>query len=363
MSLFALDQFSNLINYYPAVYSGNPLNLLFLNDANKIDNITQYFLKINQQVLMDEQREYFMARDLIEGVCFPFPSYSIDQRPNPIDLSEVLFQKFDLAKNIIFSQDDIAERIIKMAQKNRPEVIVLILVDGLSYYDLTEQDDIEPCFVPGVSVTDFGFKTIIGKPSISNRLFFIGYKKQRAFSFFDYSNELSGNINDGFSEAQYFRIREVSEIFKNLKHFRPKRDFIQIVIEGLDSLCHSHRDAPPIEYYRNKIVSCLDEIESIFLSRKISYQIHLVSDHGILWHDSYEKFIVLDDLFPEDSTHPRYVKGTFNRMFGRISSSFGSNYTLFKAPHISRNFRNNEWGMHGGISAWESIVPFITRVG
>jgi len=312
---------------------------------------------------MDEQRDYFVSRDLTDGLYFPFPSYSIDQRPDPIDLSDVLFQKFDIAKKLIFSQEEIAERIINLALRDRPEVIILILVDGLSYYDLLEQEGIEPCLVPGVSVTNYGFRTIIGKPSISNRLFFSGYKKQRAFSFFDVSNELSANIHDGFSETQFTRVKETADIYNALKNFRPKKDYVQIVLDGLDSLSHNHHDAPPIDFYKNRIISCLDEIENILRKRKISYQIHLVSDHGILWHDSYDKFIVVDDLFPEDSFHPRYVKGTFNRLYGRISTGYGSIYTLFKAPYVSRKLRINEWGVHGGISAWESIVPFITRVG
>lgn len=363
MSHKDLDKFSNLINFFPAVFRGNPLNLLFLNDAQKIHNPFGYLQDVSGPVLMDEKREYFHVKDISEGVFFPFPSISIDQRPDPAELSEMLFQRFDIASRFIFSQNDIAEKIINLALNNRPEVVVLILVDGLSYYDLPERENMQPCLVPGISITDFGFRTIIGKPSISNRLFFIGYKKQRAFSFFEYSNHLSGSIHEGFSESQYTRVKKVDEIFGSLKKFRPKRDYIQIVIDGLDGLCHSHRDAPPIDFYKKRIITCLDEIESIFHKRKISYQIHLVSDHGILWQDAYDNFEIVDDLFPEDSFHPRYTKGTFNRLYGRISSCFGSNYTLFKAPYLSRNFRNNEWGVHGGISAWESIVPFITRVG
>jgi len=363
MSHQDLDKLSNLINFFPAVFYGNPLNLLFLNDAYKIEHPHRYYKDISGRVLMDEQREYFLARNMNECIFSPFPSCSIDQRPDPKELSEVLFQRFDIARKLIFSQDEIAERIINLALKNRPDVVVLILVDGLSYYDLPEDESVQPCLVPGVSITDFGFKTIIGKPSISNRLFFIGYKKQKAFSFFDYSNLLSGNIHDGFSEAQYTRIKEVSDVYNAIKRFRPKRDYVQIVLDGLDRLCHSHRDAPPIDYYKNRIIGCLDEIETILQNRKISYHIFLVSDHGILWQDLYDKFEIVDDLFPEDSYHPRYTKGTFNRLYGRVSSCNGTNYTLFKAPYLSRDFRNNEWGVHGGISAWESIVPFITRVG
>jgi len=363
MTLQVLSSFSNLLDYFPAVYNGNPLNLLFLDDAYKIDNPKQFLRSTDSLVLMDEQREYFCAEDFNEGQRLPFPSFFVDQRPNPKELSEVLFQKFDIAGKLIFSQSDIAECTVNLAKKNKPQVVVLILVDGLSYYDLPVQGGMEPCFVPGVSITNFGFRTIIGKPSLSTRLFFNGYKKQKAFSLFDPSNELSSNIHDGFSETQFSRIREVAEIFNYFKRFRPTYDYVQIVLGGLDSLCHNHHGVPPIEFYVSEIFACLDEVETILSNRKISYQIHLVSDHGILWQNAYENFSVINDLLPEDANSKRYVKGAFNRMYGHITSGLGSTYTLFKAPYLSGKFRNNEWGVHGGISAWESIVPFITRVG
>jgi hypothetical protein len=312
---------------------------------------------------MDEQREYMFSSDLGEYAYFPFPYFSNDERPEPSELTEELFQKFDFAIKNIFSQDKIAEQIINLATKNQPDVIALILVDGLSYYDVTELEGVQPCIVPGLTTTDFGFRTIIGKPSISNRLFFHGYKRQKAFSYFDYSNTLSASIHDGFPETDYIRIKETKEVLDALKNLRPKHDYFQIVLEGLDILCHSHFDAPPKEFYLSRIFDCLDKIEAIIRKKKLRYQIHLVSDHGILWNDTYDNFIITNDLLPEDSYHPRYVKGAFNRTYGRISNNLGLTVTLLKAPYIARAFRNNEWGMHGGISAWESIVPFITRTG
>lgn len=70
---------------------------------------------------------------------------------------------------------------------------------------------------------------------------------------------------------------------------------------------------------------------------------------------------VADDLFAEDIGSPRYVKGSILRGYGRVCRCRGQSYTLFRAPYVTRRFRNNEWGVHGGISAWESVVPFITR--
>ena len=361
MSHKDLEKFSKIIDFFPAIFWGNPLNLLFLNDAQKIDNPRHYLKDVSGPILWMRKR-IFSSKDIDEGLHFPFPTYSVYQRPEPEEVSEMLFQRFEIASKFILSQNDIAEQIVDLANKKKPEIIVLILVDGLSYYDLPENDSMQPCLVPGVSNTEFGFTTIISKPSISSRLFFSGYKKQRAFSFFDYTNLLSANIHEGFSESQYTRIKKVSEIYRSLKRLQPRKDYIQIVIDGLDGLCHRHHDEPPIDFYKKRIIDCLDEIETIF-SSKIRYQIHLVSDHGILWQNSYNNFVIIDDLFPEESYHPRYTKGSFNRLYGRICSSKGSNYTLFKAPYLSRNFRNNEWGVHGGISAWESIVPFITRTG
>jgi hypothetical protein len=89
---------------------------------------------------------------------------------------------------------------------------------------------------------------------------------------------------------------------------------------------------------------------------------YLTADHGILWRDSIEgKIEVASDLFHEDARSPRYIKGALLRNYGRIIKSSGQAFTLLKLPWMTRNFRNDEWGVHGGISASESIVPLITR--
>ena len=88
----------------------------------------------------------------------------------------------------------------------------------------------------------------------------------------------------------------------------------------------------------------------------------LTADHGILWRDALgERARLVDDVFPDDVRSPRYIKGSILRAYGRCVRSEGQNYTLLGYPWLTRPLHNNEWGVHGGISAWESVVPLIVH--
>jgi hypothetical protein len=88
----------------------------------------------------------------------------------------------------------------------------------------------------------------------------------------------------------------------------------------------------------------------------------LTADHGILWREAIEgRLEVVGDLIHEDAGHARYVRGHVLRPYGRCVTCLDSHYTAFRFPFMTRELRSNEWGVHGGISAWESIVPFIMR--
>jgi hypothetical protein len=88
----------------------------------------------------------------------------------------------------------------------------------------------------------------------------------------------------------------------------------------------------------------------------------LTADHGILWRDQLkadERFC--PELAPEDARHPRYALGGIARDCARVWRSDGTTYSLLRFPYLTRPLRHTEWGVHGGISAWESVVPLVIR--
>jgi len=135
-----------------------------------------------------------------------------------------------------------------------------------------------------------------------------------------------------------------------------------VTLSGLDQLCHAHRDRPPVDYYRRTIFRNVANLSDQMVDRFGSALVIVTADHGILWREQLEpELVVASDLFGEDKASPRYIVGARRRGYGRVCLSQGRDHTLFAVPYMTRRFRVNEWGVHGGLSAWESLVPLIVR--
>jgi len=354
-----VTKLSTAIDAYPAAFRGNRLNLLFLDDAHPIDSSREFLKKVDSLQLQEERREY-LINDKEE---WPFPTISIESRPDPWKLTDALFDNFETAHKVLPTQRDIGQILIEHAKKKDSDVIILIVVDGLSYYDLPDDMEAMPCLVRGVTTTDFGFRDVMGKPNISQRLFSLGYKSQIAFTFFDVnSRPLSAELHEPFGGSQLKRINSIDEGIDIIRRNPFWRGYIQIVAPGLDKLAHYHADRPMIKETLVRIFERLDKvIDSVSLKgRKVTA--YLTSDHGILWRDdAKDRAEVVGDLFSEDTAHPRYVKGSLPRNYARAVKLESKSYTLLKAPYMTRDWKHSEWGVHGGISAWESIVPIIIK--
>ena len=354
----AINQFSNAMNYYPVGFKGNRLNLLSIDDGNQICDPSEYLKNLSAPVLMEERREY----SIVDHTFWPYPTVEVNMRPDPMFLSTKLFDNFDLALQVIPQQKDIGTIIEAQARKSSPNVVLLMIADGLSYYDISEADNILPLLVNGVTTTEFGYRAVVGHPHISRRLFALGYREISAFSYYPpESNSLSYDLHDPFSASEMIRVKEFNEVLTYLENQKIRRGYIQIVTTGLDHVCHHHHDRPPIEIYKKNLLDRFDQIYNLLRKKNLTVLAYLTSDHGILWRDVIEeKMEIVEDLFQEDIRSPRYIKGAFYRRYGRIIQTMGQAYTLLGPSYMTRKFRNDEWGVHGGISAWESLVPLIT---
>lgn len=357
----ALIRMSNAMEAYPPAFQGNHLNLLFLDDIVPIRKAREYLQYLDSPNLCEDRREYLFSNDY---ELWPFPSHSIIERPEPRILSDRLYERFDEAGQILPTQRDIGRIICEKASKCQPDIIVLMIVDGLSYYDLPDKPENKPCLVNGVSLTQFGYPEVIGKPTVSERLFSLGYIQQLGFTYFDVeTNPLANQLFGVFGSNQIKRVSKFDECLESINNERLSHGFIQITLAGLDELCHHHHDEPPVQYY---IESLLKRFYSVIESLNKSGR-HvlacLTADHGILWRQNLEsEWTVLDDLHPDDVRSPRYIHGCRKRNYVLVKSCNGSIYSMLNVPYLTRKLRNNEWGVHGGISAWESLVPLIIQI-
>jgi hypothetical protein len=354
-------RFSAALDAYPAGFSGNPLNLLLLDDAEPIPAAEVYLRQLDDLPLMEEQREYLID----QHSPWPFPRIGLESRPDPWVISQKLFEHFEQAQHLLPIQQDIGRILEDHVRKAAPVIVALVIVDGLSYYDLPENQDAVPCLVAGISITEYGYRAVVGRPSVSRRMFALGYADQVAFTYYPPErDDLSADIHDTFSGSQITRVKSFDEVLKGIEERQFSRGYVQVTLSGLDQICHAHHDRPPRKHYLGEILSRFDALVDCLSAKSDRILACLTADHGILWRDVVEDRIqIADDLFRDDIRSPRYIKGAILRPYGKRCRSLDQNFTLLKVPWMTRRFRNNEWGVHGGISAWESIVPLIIRRG
>jgi hypothetical protein len=351
------ERLDRLLDLVPVGYAGNPLHLLFVAEAHPVRDAVGYLRALDGGALVPERREYILN----PPADWPFPHVTIAQRPDPACVSELLFTQWDLAREVILRQADIGDRLVRLATAHHADVVVLVIVDGLSYYDLPEDVPAEPVLVDGVSITAHGYPAVIGKPSVSQKMFNAGYRRQMGFTYFERSqNALAAELFGGFAESQVQRVRSLDEVLKALRAAVPIGTFIQITAMGLDHLAHSHHDTPPVGEYLARLLQRFHELVAVVRQGRYRVVACLTADHGILWwHQLGTDPPVLEGVFGEDERHPRYTEGALLRPHTRVISHARRAYTVLQAPYLTRKLRQNEWGVHGGISAWESLVPLV----
>lgn len=355
-----LGDFERALYWYPPAYAGNPLNLLLVTDAAPLPDPRGYLHKLDEPDLVGESREFVLDPQL----PWPFPRFQVNARPSAEQVQLSLGQGIEHAKRVVPTQQDLSVMVSKKAAALHPDIVALMVSDGLSYYDVDAAVGAEPVIVDGVSNTEHGYRQVIGNPPVSARLFRAGYEDQRGYSFFDTkANSLAASLFRPFASIQVSQIRQFDDCLADLTQRPISHGYIQITTPGLDGLCHQHSDAPPVSHYLASLLHKFDQLVDCLGTHGAKVLAFFTSDHGILWRERFEPetWQIVSGLLPEDCTRGRYVRGSIMRDYAVVVHDEGSVYSLLKYPYLARDWRSNEWGMHGGISAWESIVPLITR--
>ena len=347
---------SATLDYTPCVFQGNWLNLLFVEDVQRIAP-RALLHSLAAPSLIEERRLVLDA----QPTGHRFPVFSITSRPDPTALSKRLFGSFDQARHLLQTQSGLSKHISEQVKRLSPDVVAFIIVDGLSYYDLQEGQS-DPCLVEGPTITQNGFRQAIGRPSLGQRLFELGYKHQHAFTYFNRdSNELAGDLHRVFGAAQVTTVRTFDEILES-DAINAAASYVQVTMPGLDALSHSHRDRPPVASYLALIFERFEKLTEALATQGRRVLAVLTADHGLLWRDAMDTPKYIDSsTVRADSNHPRYLLGTATRDYTRVVRLKDRTYSLLGFPYLTRKIRSNEWGVHGGISAWESLVPLISR--
>lgn len=354
----AIRRFSTLLDAYPIAFRGNRLHLLFVPDARPIWSAEKYLRALQSRELTDEGREYLIAK----YDSWPFPHLDFRGRPDPGEVSKCLFTNFTAAQEVLFTQRQVGSWLLDAALAGEYEIVAMMTVDGLSYYDLPDDGTADPCLVEGVSITEFGYRQVISRPKVSQRFFAAGYRDQIGFTYFDpQSNSLASDLYEPFGASQVHTVATFDEIVDILENSRLSHTYVQISAPGLDELCDGHHDRPPREAYLNQVLTRFQRLFDCLELGGRRVLACLTADHGIIWREHLEPQAVLDELPADDSHHPRYIPGSVRLPHARTLTHQGRGYSLLEYPYLTRHLRKTEWGVHGGLSAWESLVPFMVK--
>lgn len=246
------------------------------------------------------------------------------------------------------------------------EVIVYIMIDGLSYEAVRQTAlDPEPVVVDGITSTDPGFRRLVfgtDKVSVYSRLLTKkNYTEKFGFTYWERDQEdLSTDLHAAMGNSIH-RIRDFEECRKILRneHVSGKRTYIQITRMGMDQDSHNRKEEPLYDAVLGNLLDDLRELRTTLRNIAEDYRLFLTADHGILWREDLpENPPVVGDNEPYEPA--RVIKMPKEIEEGmQVTQDGGLPVVGLAYPYLARELKHTEWGVHGGFSYYESIVPLI----
>jgi hypothetical protein len=354
-----INELNERLGRVPVMAKMHPLSVAFLSQKSLI------VFPSTQQLIdsLDEfgdnlsvtQYPYLLTLDWQPHYASRLLAVEIDHDPLTPDLNNILSDQWDWVCSSLLKQSDISEYIVN--HSSHQDCIILVLIDGLSWSDFRQYCpmglDIQPVIVDGISNTKNGMSRIVGQPTLIHQLV---VDQAYGFSYWERNNNtLTNSLFDGFG-GNVKKIRSFNEILTDLQALELRSTYVQIIRQGLDGICHQHRDCPDPQSYVKKLYSDCQALVDLVERKQISAQIYLTSDHGILWQNSAD-FQMFD--FGKKNYHPRYLDHQHSSQKVKCFSENGSLFSALVYPYVARKLKSNEWGVHGGLSFEESIVPLV----
>jgi len=314
---------------------------------------------VERPILVSRLKARFKSRFLVLSYAACPPAEAINQ---------YLSHRVELAQKSLITSHTIADQIIADIREKQYKTVMLLLVDGLSYADVIDwPEHPQPCFIDGPSITfsrmpdgqidpKVGFPSIIGTPPLSRRLIDYGLPHSRGFSYWERAqNDVSEKL---FAGVPLQKVNGLVESFDELEKLNLNGFYIQMVREGLDGLAHGRREVSQseIEATVKAIHQDFRYLIELATKKEVRGAIYLVADHGLLWKNQHN----WQTIGTGSTRRPRYTVDNPNQPeYTTHFSTELQEFYLWHYPYLGRAIRANDSGVHGGLSYWESIVPFI----
>lgn len=284
-------------------------------------------------------------------------------------ITEGVLSWIDLEETTL-SQSKVAEYVA--SESGSEDVIVVVIVDGLSYYDWIRAGfRANPVYVDCPTITDCGYPNIVyggeSGESLANRLYSQGYKNRLAFSYWNKSDsDLTYKIHGSFSENDVIGdIKDFDDIIAYLyrnEWSSQKNTFIQVTLTGPERVAHKIKENPDTVHQAQLVQKKLTALDEVLSEQVSSHRIFATADHGILWRmdvgDSFET-LTQSGWHHTKRRHIENPDVEISDYAGYTETYAGSNYLRLKYPYLFYDLKSNEPGVHGGYSFQENVVPLI----
>ena len=366
--MISLKALLTLLDSTPVVADMHPVSRCYLPpDIAVYETASELSWLLDCPTTTLPERALFLEADSIYAIRFPH--VRVDHDPFTSDLNDVLFERFDEIAALMLTQSHLAKVIAE--QPGTPDIIALMLIDGLSYEDVRRWLDVhpddsielEPCLVDGPTLTEIAFSRIVGDTPPAVRLFDRGYQHRLGFTYWTRENNpltdlLFCTIPDVNAVGDFPTV--LATLRAEMRTTLGQKTYVQIVRTGLDGYAHHQKRRPPVEAIVNAILGEMLALADLCREFGRTSRIHLTADHGILWRGEFQPQIVgrapagasprvcdWRDLYQQDESGRRFMVA-------------GQELYCLGYPQLRRPLRIDEQGVHGGISFQESIVPFLT---
>ena len=351
-----LMELQAILRQAPVMVEIHPLSLAFLSeDVRLYADAWQMAEALDMPT--PQPTEPMLAIGIESSLLHRLPAVRCAHDPLTTELNRVLLKRYEVIRANMLCQSQLADRIAREADA---ETIILMLVDGLAYADVKRcapqwLSDTTPVLVDGVSITEHGMSRIVGEPTLAQRLFDAGYRQLLGFTYWERAEEpLTDRLFTGFGD-RVRKVKSFDEALAILQGENLTNAFVQIVRTGLDSAAHRQREKPTIDAMTMNVLNDLERLAALCERKGVSTRVYLTSDHGILWaHDHQWQVYEYGD-----ADHPRHYE-YHKRSQHVLNVEFdGKAFAVLEYPYLRRELRANEWGVHGGLSFEESVVPLI----